>query len=174
VRGEADELIIWPAWSESQWRSAVWGLGWGRRRSSKCAEFEISQSHKRSWFLGPQEIAGGAEINAIRDRHPRCRVREVGFIEQKGRIRVHNSPFHMVLHDSFISVHLREPRLGFLLDRHADKLFFRGTAGDRFLRKLSRGVVNLAGKHPDQRWVPLWKLRVPQTSSPSPTGSVQT
>src|SRR5258708_10471062 len=35
-------------------------------------------------------------------------------------------------------------RLGFLLDRHADKLFFRGTVRDRFLRKLPRAVVYLA------------------------------
>jgi predicted transcriptional regulator of viral defense system len=73
---------------------------------------------------------------------------------------------------------LRSPwlysRLGFLLDRHADKLFFRGKARDRFLRKLPRGVVYLADKHPGQRWVPLWKLMVPETFSPSRTGSVQT
>jgi predicted transcriptional regulator of viral defense system len=73
---------------------------------------------------------------------------------------------------------LRSPwlysRLGFLLDRHADKLFFRGKARDRFLRKLPRGVVYLADKRPGQRWVPLWQLMVPQTFSPSRTGSVQT
>jgi predicted transcriptional regulator of viral defense system len=73
---------------------------------------------------------------------------------------------------------LRSPwlysRLGFLLDRHADKLFFRGKARDGFLRKLPRGVVYLADKRPGQRWVPLWKLMVPHTFSPSRTGSVQT
>src|ERR1700683_3970184 len=72
---------------------------------------------------------------------------------------------------------LRSPwlysRLGFLLDRHADKLFFRGKARDGFLRKLPRGVVYLADKRPGQRWVPLWKLMVPHTFSPSRTGSVQ-
>jgi len=73
---------------------------------------------------------------------------------------------------------LRSPwlysRLGFLLDRHADKLFFRGEVRDRFLRKLPRGVVYLADKRPGQRWVPLWKLMVPQMFSPSQTGSLQT
>src|SRR6202040_2934981 len=39
-------------------------------------------------------------------------------------------------------------RLGFLLDRHADKLFFRGKIRDRFLRNLPRGVVYLADKRP--------------------------
>jgi predicted transcriptional regulator of viral defense system len=65
---------------------------------------------------------------------------------------------------------LRRPwlysRVGFLLDRHADKLFFRGAIRDRFLRKLPRGVVYLADKHRGQRWVPLWKLMVPQMFSP--------
>src|SRR6266403_477109 len=65
-------------------------------------------------------------------------------------------------------------RLGFLLDRHVDKLFFRGTVRDRFLRKLPRGVVYLADKRRGQRWVPLWKLMVPQMFSPSQAGSLQT
>jgi predicted transcriptional regulator of viral defense system len=73
---------------------------------------------------------------------------------------------------------LRSPwlysRLGFLLDRHADKLFFRGKARDRFLHKLARGVVYLADKRPGQRWVPTWKLMVPETLSPSRTSSAQT
>lgn len=73
---------------------------------------------------------------------------------------------------------LRSPwlysRLGFLLDRHADKLFFHGKARDRFLHKLPRGVVYLAEKRPGQRWVPTWKLMVPETFSPSRTSSVQT
>jgi predicted transcriptional regulator of viral defense system len=73
---------------------------------------------------------------------------------------------------------LRSPwlysRLGFFLDRHADKLFFRGKARDRFLQKLPRGVVYLADKRPGQRWVPTWKLMVPETLSPSRTSSVQT
>jgi predicted transcriptional regulator of viral defense system len=73
---------------------------------------------------------------------------------------------------------LRSPwlysRLGFLLDRHADKLYFRGNARDRFLRRLPRGVVYLADKRPGQHWVPLWKLMVPHTFSPARTSSVQT
>jgi predicted transcriptional regulator of viral defense system len=73
---------------------------------------------------------------------------------------------------------LRSPwlysRLGFFLDRHADKLFFRGRARDRFLQKLPRGVVYLGDKRPGQRWVRTWKLMVPETFSPSRTGSVPT
>jgi hypothetical protein len=73
---------------------------------------------------------------------------------------------------------LRRPwlyaRLGFLLDRHADKLFFRGKIRDRFLGKLPRGVVYLADKRPGNRWVPTWKLMVPETLLPSSAGSVRT
>jgi len=73
---------------------------------------------------------------------------------------------------------LRRPwlyaRLGFLLDRHAEKLFFRGTIRDRFLRKLPRGVAYLADKRPGNRWVPTWKLMVPETLSSSGTNSVRT
>lgn len=73
---------------------------------------------------------------------------------------------------------LRRPwlysRLGFLLDRHAEKLFFRGNVRDRFLRKLSRGVVYLADKRRGQHWVPTWKLMVPETLSPLRANSVPT
>ena len=73
---------------------------------------------------------------------------------------------------------LRSPwlysRLGFFLDRHADKLFFQGKARDRFLRKLPRGVAYLADKRPGQRWVPTWKLIVPEALSSSRTSSVPT
>jgi len=73
---------------------------------------------------------------------------------------------------------LRSPwlysRLGFFLDRHAEKLFFRGKPRDRFLQKLPRGVAYLADKRPGQRWVPTWKLMVPETFSPSRTSSVPT
>jgi len=73
---------------------------------------------------------------------------------------------------------LRSPwlysRLGFLLDRHADKLFFRGKARDRFLQKLPRGVAYLADKRPGQRWVPTWKLMVPEMFTPSQTSPVPT
>jgi predicted transcriptional regulator of viral defense system len=73
---------------------------------------------------------------------------------------------------------LRRPwlsaRLGFLLDRHAEKLFFRGKIRDRFLRKLPRGVVYLADKRPGNHWVPTWKLMVPETLLPYNEGSVRT
>jgi predicted transcriptional regulator of viral defense system len=73
---------------------------------------------------------------------------------------------------------LRSPwlysRLGFLLDRHADKLFFREKVRDRFLQKLPRGVAYLGDKGPGQRWVPIWRLMVPDTFSPSRTTSVPT
>jgi len=73
---------------------------------------------------------------------------------------------------------LRRPwlysRLGFLLDRHADKLFFRGKTRDQFLRRLPRGVAYLANKRPGNRWVPTWKVMVPETLSPSHTEAVQT
>jgi predicted transcriptional regulator of viral defense system len=65
-------------------------------------------------------------------------------------------------------------RLGFFLDRHADKLFFRGKTRDRFLRKVPRGVVYLADKRPGNRWVPTWKLMVPETLSSPGTDSVRT
>jgi predicted transcriptional regulator of viral defense system len=65
-------------------------------------------------------------------------------------------------------------RLGFFLDRHADKLFFQGKPRDRFLQKLPPGVAYLGDKRPGQRWVPTWKLMVPETLSPSQTSSVPT
>lgn len=54
-------------------------------------------------------------------------------------------------------------RLGFLLDRHADKLFFRGAPRDKFLRNLPSGVAYLGSKRPGNRWVPNWRLMVPET-----------
>ncbi len=62
-------------------------------------------------------------------------------------------------------------RLGFLLDRHAEKLFFRGKSRDDFLRRLPRGVAYLERKRPGNRWVPTWNLMVPETLAPS-TGAV--
>jgi predicted transcriptional regulator of viral defense system len=66
---------------------------------------------------------------------------------------------------------LRKPwlysRLGFLLDRHADKLFFRGTPRETFLRKLPSGVAYLGSKCSGNRWVPTWKLMVPEALAPS-------
>ena len=53
-------------------------------------------------------------------------------------------------------------RLGFLLDRHAEKLFFKGKSRDAFLRRLPRGIAYLDRKRPGNRWVPTrisWYLR---------------
>ena len=73
---------------------------------------------------------------------------------------------------------LRSPwlysRLGFLLDRHAERLFFREKTRDHFLQKLPRGVAYLADKRPGQRWVPTWKLMVPEMFSPSQTSPMRT
>jgi predicted transcriptional regulator of viral defense system len=73
---------------------------------------------------------------------------------------------------------LRKPwlysRLGFLLDRHADKLFFRGEVRDQFLRKLPRGIAYLGDKRPGRRWVPAWRLMVPDTLAPSENPRIPT
>lgn len=73
---------------------------------------------------------------------------------------------------------LRKPwqysRLGFLLDRHADKLFFRGTPRDKFLRSLPSGVAYLGSKRPGNRWVPTWRLMVPETLAPATEGQIRT
>lgn len=73
---------------------------------------------------------------------------------------------------------LRKPwlysRLGFLLDRHADKLFFRGEARDRLLRTLPPGVAYLGSKRPGNRWVPTWRLMVPDRLAPSGNSKIPT
>jgi predicted transcriptional regulator of viral defense system len=73
---------------------------------------------------------------------------------------------------------LRKPwlysRLGFLLDRHADKLFFRDAERDKFLRHLPPGVAYLGNKRPGNRWVPAWKVMVPETLAPFVEGRIQT
>jgi predicted transcriptional regulator of viral defense system len=73
---------------------------------------------------------------------------------------------------------LRRPwlysRLGFLLDRHADKLFFRDAARDQFLHHLPAGVAYLGNKRPGNRWVPTWKVMVPETFAPSAESRIQT
>ena len=73
---------------------------------------------------------------------------------------------------------LRKPwlysRLGFLLDRHADKLFFRGTPRDKFLRNLPSGVAYLGSKRPGNRWVPTWRLMVPETLAPASERQIRT
>jgi predicted transcriptional regulator of viral defense system len=60
---------------------------------------------------------------------------------------------------------LRRPwlfaRVGYLLDRHAEKLFFGGKWRDAFLRRVPRGVVYLERKRPGCRWVATWNLMVP-------------
>lgn len=58
-------------------------------------------------------------------------------------------------------------RLGFLLDRHSEKLFFEGKSRHAFLRKLPRGVAYLDRKRPGNRWVPTWNLMVPETFATS-------
>ena len=65
-------------------------------------------------------------------------------------------------------------RLGFLLDRHADKLFFRGPWRDKFLRYLPSGIAYLADKRPGNRWVPTWRIMVPQTLLDSSTERIKT
>lgn len=65
-------------------------------------------------------------------------------------------------------------RLGFLLDRHAEKLFFKGKSRDAFLRRLPRGVAYLDRKRPGNRWVHTWNLMVPETLAPSTDYVVRT
>jgi predicted transcriptional regulator of viral defense system len=65
-------------------------------------------------------------------------------------------------------------RLGFLLDRHAEKLFFKGKSRDAFLRRLPRGVAYLDRKRPGNRWVPTWTLMVPETLATSGDQVVRT
>ena len=65
-------------------------------------------------------------------------------------------------------------RLGFLLDRNAEKLFFRGKPRDLFLRKLPKGVAYLGQKRPGNRWVPTWNLMVPEALAHSTDGLIRT
>lgn len=62
---------------------------------------------------------------------------------------------------------LRRPwlyaRLGYLLDRHADRLFFSGKQRDAFLTRRPRGVAYLEEKRPGGRWVETWNLMVPES-----------
>jgi predicted transcriptional regulator of viral defense system len=57
-------------------------------------------------------------------------------------------------------------RLGFLLDRHAEKLFFKGKSRDAFLKRLPRGVAYLDRKRSGNRWVSTWNLMVPEILAP--------
>jgi predicted transcriptional regulator of viral defense system len=65
-------------------------------------------------------------------------------------------------------------RLGFLLDRNAERLFFRGKPRDLFLGKLPKGVAYLGRKRPGDRWVPTWHLMVPEPLAPLIGGSIRT
>jgi hypothetical protein len=58
-------------------------------------------------------------------------------------------------------------RLGFLLDRHVEKLFFKGESRDAFVKRLPRGVAYLDRKRRGNRWVPTWNLMVPETFATS-------
>jgi len=71
---------------------------------------------------------------------------------------------------------LRRPwlfsRLGYLLDRHAERLYFSSKHRDKFLRRVPRGVVYLEKKESGQRWVPTWNLMVPSAlAEASPEGA---
>jgi predicted transcriptional regulator of viral defense system len=67
---------------------------------------------------------------------------------------------------------LRRPwlfaRVGYLLDRHAEKLFFTGKWRDVFLRHVPRGVVYLERKRPGCRWVSTWNQMVPPSLADFP------
>jgi predicted transcriptional regulator of viral defense system len=52
-------------------------------------------------------------------------------------------------------------RLGYMLDRHAAKLYFLPKYRDKFLRRVARGVVYLEKKETGQRWIPAWNLMAP-------------
>ena len=62
---------------------------------------------------------------------------------------------------------LRQPwlyaRLGYLLDRHAEKLLFSRRWRDAFLRKLPRGTAYLEKKRSGGRWISTWNLMVPES-----------
>ena len=84
-------------------------------------------------------------------------------------VRTHRLDFQIELSRDKVRV-----TLGFLLDRHAEKLFFKGRSRDAFLRRLPRGVAYLERKRPGNRWVPTWNLMVPETFAPSTDQVVRT
>jgi predicted transcriptional regulator of viral defense system len=59
-------------------------------------------------------------------------------------------------------------RAGYLLDRHAERLFFEAKWRDIFLRHVPRGVAYLGRKEPGCRWVQTWNLMVPPALLPPP------
>lgn len=73
---------------------------------------------------------------------------------------------------------LRRPwlyaRLGYLMDRHAEKLFFSGKWRDAFLRKLPRGIAYLERKQPGGRWISTWNLMVPESLAPLTEQAIRT
>ena len=62
---------------------------------------------------------------------------------------------------------LRQPwlyaRLGYLLDRHGERLSFSRRWRDAFLRKLPRGTAYLEKKRSGGRWISTWNLMVPES-----------
>ena len=72
---------------------------------------------------------------------------------------------------------LRRPwlyaRLGYLLDRHADRLSFAGKQRDTFLTRRPRGVAYLEEKRPGGRWVETWNLMGPESMALSGKEGVQ-
>ena len=71
---------------------------------------------------------------------------------------------------------LRRPwlyaRAGYLLDRHAKKLFFEGKQRDKFLRHVPSGVVYLELKGSGSRWVQTWNLMVPPVLASAPLEAI--
>jgi len=57
-------------------------------------------------------------------------------------------------------------RLGYLLDRHAEKLPFSGKWRDALLTRRPRGVAYLEHKRPGGVWVATWNVMVPETLAP--------
>lgn len=65
-------------------------------------------------------------------------------------------------------------RLGFLLDRHAERLFFSGKWREAFLRKLPRGTAYLEKKESGGRWISTWNLMVPESLASQREQAVRT
>ena len=65
-------------------------------------------------------------------------------------------------------------RVGYMLDRHAEKLYFLRKYRDKFLRRVPRGVVYLEKKEPGQRWIPTWNLMAPSALADTSPDGVRT
>ncbi len=65
-------------------------------------------------------------------------------------------------------------RLGYMLDRHAEKLYFSSKYRDKFLRRVPRGVVYLGRKESGQHWIPTWNLMVPSAFAEASRERVRT